>query len=151
MVNSLSLGSRALAVTRSNAWAAQITRFVVHFVEMAIAMLVGMAALGPGESVLGLADRINSSPEASAFAMTCSMVFPMAGWMLIRRHGWQHAWEMSVAMAVPTFLLIAGSLLGLLPHSAPAIGMNYLMWLGMLGAMLFRWRSYAQHGGHDHR
>lgn len=129
----------------------QVLRFTGHFVEMAIAMEVGMMALGPVLSTLPVAATVNRSPEASALAMTLSMVLPMAGWMLIRKHGWGHAVEMTAAMSVPTLVLCAGSLGGLLPHSAAAIGMGVLMWAGMLGAMLFRWRDYTGLGHHGHQ
>ncbi len=108
-----------------------------------------MYALGPVLSVLGLSDLRSRSPEASALAMTASMVVPMCAWMMLRRHGWERTAEMGAAMSVPTVGLAAASLLGLLPHSAASIGINVLMWAGMLGAMLFRWRDYAQHS-HRH-
>ena len=69
----------------------------------------------------------------------------MAAWMLIRRHGWRHTVEMSVGMAGSTVVVAAASLAGLLPHSAVDSSIvGILMWAGMLGAMLFRWRDYAQ-------
>ncbi len=139
------------AVIRSSGRVGQVLRFAGHFVEMAIAMEVGMIALGPVLSLLPVADAVNHSPEASALAMTASMVLPMAGWMLIRKHGWGHAVEMTTAMSVPTLVLVAGSLAGLLPHSAAAVGMGVLMWAGMLGAMLFRWRDYTGRGHHAHQ
>jgi len=72
--------------------------------------------------------------------------------MGIRRHPWRHTVEMSAGMAASTVVAAAASLAGLLPHSAVSSGpVQMLMWAGMLGAMLFRWRDYAQYGHHSHR
>jgi flagellar biosynthetic protein FliP len=74
----------------------------------------------------------------------------MAAWMLIRRHSWRHTVEMSAGMSASTVAAAAASLAGLLPHTAVNSGpVEILMWAGMLGAMLFRWRDYAQ-GHHGH-
>ena len=52
-------------------------------------------------------------------------------------------------MTVPSAVLLAGSLLGLIPQSVALSitggGMGIPMWAGMVGAMLFRWPDYAQH------
>jgi flagellar biosynthetic protein FliP len=140
----------ALAVWRSPGLTGQAIRFAWHFVEMAIAMEIGMMPLGFVLGVVGQADLHSRSPEAYSLAMTASMVLPMAAWMLIRRHGWERTAEMAAAMIVPVAVLAAGGLAGLLPHQAALTGMGFLMWVGMLAAMLFRWREYAQHdhGGH---
>jgi len=135
----------ALAVRKSNSPAGQIVRFVWHFIEMAIAMLIGMMPLGFVLSALGQSDLSNRSPEAFAMAMTASMVLPMAAWMRIRGHGWERTGEMTAAMTLPDLLLVVGSLAGLLPHAAALSAMDTLMWAGMLAAMLFRWSDYAQH------
>ena len=139
-----------LAVRKSPGPASQIIRFGWHFIEMAIAMEIGMMPLGFVLGALGQADLNSRSPEAYAVAMTLSMVLPMAAWMLIRRHGWQRTAEMVAAMIVPIVVLAAGGLAGLVPHQTAVSGMGALMWVSMLAAMLFRWRDYAQHhhGGH---
>ena len=140
----------AWAVRKSPGRAGQIIRFSWHFVEMAIAMEIGMMPLGLVLGALGQADLNSRSPELYALAMTVSMVLPMAAWMLVRRHAWQRTAEMVAAMIVPIAVLAAGGLAGLVPHHAAVSGMGSLMWLSMLAAMLFRWRDYAQHhhGGH---
>jgi hypothetical protein len=119
--------------------------FLWHFVQMAVAMEIGMYALGYMLPAVGQADLSTRSPEASALAMTVAMVLPMAAWMRIRGHGWERTAEMTAAMTVPIVVLVAACSIGLLPHSAVAFGLNVLMWAGMLGAMLFRWSDYAQH------
>jgi len=125
----------------------QVARFVGHYVQMSIAMFVGMLLpLGLLLSAFGLS-RLLRTPEASALLMTAEMVLGMAAWMAIRRHPWRHTVEMSAGMAASTVVAAVASLAGLLPHTAASstpVGM--LMWIGMLAAMLFRWRDYAQHG-----
>ncbi len=141
----------AWAFLRSNAPGAQVVRFVWHYVQMAIAMELGMfLPVGFILSALGLYNVVLRSPEASALVMTAEMVLGMAAWMFIRRHSWRHTVEMSAGMAASTVVAAAASLAGLLPDTAaesePVV---MLMWVGMLAAMLFRWRDYAQ--GHHCR
>jgi flagellar biosynthetic protein FliP len=125
----------------------QVARFAGHYVQMGIAMLVGMLLpLGLLLSAFGLGPYLRS-PEASALLMTTEMVIGMAAWMAIRRHPWRHTVEMSAGMAASTVVAAGASLAGLLPHTAASstpVGM--LMWIGMLAAMLFRRRDYAQYG-----
>lgn len=145
---------RSLAALRSSAPAAQVVRFVWHYVQMAIAMELGMLLpVGFILSALGLTAAVSRSPEASALVMTAEMVLGMAAWMCIRRHPWRHTVEMSAGMSASTVVAATASLAGLLPHTAVQSGtVGALMWLGMLGAMLFRWRHYAQgHGSHGAR
>jgi hypothetical protein len=136
----------APAVLRSNAPVAQVVRFVWHYVQMAIAMELGMLLpVGFILTAVGLYDLVSRSPEASALVMTAEMVFGMAAWMCIRRHSWRHTVEMSAGMSASTVVAAAASLGGLLPHTAVNSGpVQILMWAGMLAAMLFRWCDYAQ-------
>jgi len=139
----------ALAVVRSDGPVGQVVRFVWHFVQMAIVMLLGMLPLGLILSAVGQSDLHTRSPEAFALVMMASMVLPMAAFMLIRGHSWERTAEMCGAMTVPSAVFLAGSLLGLIPQSTALSitggGMGIPMWAGMLGAMLFRWPEYAQH------
>src|SRR5215470_19129438 len=92
----LAAAGSALAVLRSNARVAQVIRFVWHYVQMAIAMELGMLLpVGFILAALGLYDLVSRSPEASALVMTAEMVFGMAAWMVVRRHSWRHTMEMS--------------------------------------------------------
>ncbi len=142
----------ALAVLRSNAPVAQVVRFGWHYFQMSIAMYLGMLLpVGLILSAFGLSHLLRS-PEASALLMTAEMVLGMAAWMCIRRHSWRHTVEMSAGMSASTVVAAAASLAGLLPHTAAQSGpVGILMWGGMLAAMLFRWRDYAQHHGGHHR
>src|SRR5215470_14542928 len=110
----------------------QVLRFVWHFVQMAVVMLLGMAPLGLILSAVGQSDLRARSPEAFALVMMASMVLPMAAFMRIRGHSWERTAEMSGAMTVPSAVLLCGSLLGLVPQSAALSitggGMGIPMW-----------------------
>lgn len=141
----------ARAILRSNAPAMQVARFAGHYVQMSIAMTLGMLLpVGLLLSAFGLSGLLSRSPEARALLMTGEMVLGMAAWMAIRRHSWRHTVEMSAGMAASTVVAAAASLAGLLPHSAASsTPVGLLMWIGMLAAMLVRWRDYARYG-HSH-
>jgi flagellar biosynthetic protein FliP len=128
----------------------QILRFLRHFVEMVLAMLLGMAVFGVvNEAILipmgfaYLSARV--FPEAYALTMAVSMTVPMVAWMRIRKHPWRLSAEMAGAMILPTVVLIAICSIGLLPHTVVIPGTHLLMVPAMLGAMLSRWRDYSCH------
>jgi hypothetical protein len=143
-------GKISTTITAKPTRGRQTLRFLRHFGEMFLAMLLGM----------GVFDLVNSlifvplgfvylsarfSPEAFAAAMAVSMTVPMVAWMRIRRHAWRLTAEMAGAMLVPIALLIAVCSLGLLPHTIVIPATHILMVPAMLGAMLYRWRDYASH------
>ena len=147
----VAIAGSGLAAVRSNAPVAQVVRFGWHYLQMSVAMYLGMLLpVGLILSALGLSHLLRS-PEASALLMTAEMVPGMAAWMCIRRHCWRHTVEMSAGMSASTVVAAAATLVGLLPHTAAESEPVFvLMWAGMLGAMLFRWLDYAQHH-HGHR
>jgi hypothetical protein len=119
----------------------QTLRFLRHFGEMILAMLLGM---GVFDVVTG-AIHIPMGLEVSAMAMAVAMTVPMVAWMRLRKHTWRLNAEMAGAMIVPTLLLIALSSLGLLPRTSLMLGTHILMVPAMLAVMLYRWRDYACH------
>ena len=126
----------------------QTLRFLRHFGEMVLAMLLGMVifdvTIGAILVPLGLASLLGS-PEGSALAMAVAMTVPMVAWMRIRKHAWRLNAEMAGAMIVPTVVLIGGSRLGLLPPTSVMLGTHLLMLPAMLAVMLYRWRDYTCH------
>jgi len=91
------------AVIRPETGLRQAMRFTWHFIEMYIAMGVGMAALAIGLGLLGYGNLGKRLPEFYALVMAISMVIPMAAWMRFRMgHGWSRTTEMSAAMIIPT-------------------------------------------------
>ncbi len=119
----------------------QTLRFLRHFGEMLLAMLLGMAVFYVGTGTIIIPMR----SEVSALAMAVAMTVPMVVWMRIRKHSWRLTAEMAGAMIVPTFSLIGGSWLGLLPSTSVMLGTHLLMVPAMLAVMLYRWRDYTCH------
>ena len=135
--------------------ASKVGRFLWHFVQMVVAMMVGM---GIYHVLTGKA------PEAYRvlwFAgMELSMVPPMVALMLYQRHGWRRTAEMTVAMLVGPALFLTCAQLGL-HNYIPDLSRNTLfalsdatMYLGMLGAMIYRREMYTRphegHPAHEH-
>lgn len=133
------------AVVRSEGPVRQAARFAWHFVQMFIAMMLGMLPLFAVLGVLGIYDLSERQPEFFASLMALSMALPMAAWMRFRMgHGWARTGEMSVAMIAPTAVIVPLCLAGFLPHSAAVGTTHVLMPVAMLADMAYRWRDYAQ-------
>jgi hypothetical protein len=128
--------------------------FIRHYVEMVLAMLLGMVVLGvPAEGSLralgtGSHDAYAEVPALMLLGMATTMTVPMVAWMRYRGHAWRPNAEMAASMYIPTFAAIA-----LLPagvHVMTAMGIQHvLMFPAMLGAMLLRPAEYAQHHHDD--
>jgi hypothetical protein len=76
-------------------------RFVLHFAEMCVAMIVGMMVF---MAIPGLVDLPR---ELHLVGMAVAMTAPMVAWMRIRGHGWRHGIEMSVGMLLPWITVLA--------------------------------------------
>ncbi|HEX6514216.1 MAG TPA: hypothetical protein VF049_01470 [Nocardioidaceae bacterium] len=124
----------------------RIAAFSVHFVEMAAAMAVGMAAGVPIYlSIAGVSsysEGLRLNPVPALCAMALSMAVPMAAWMLFRGHGRRNAAEMAAAMIVPAipFAILAG--LHVISGAACRPYMP-LSIVAMIGLMLYRWDAYS--------
>jgi hypothetical protein len=119
-----------------------------HFVEMVIAMGVGMAVLGPqwmmATDALGWSSLFRRT-EPMALAMATEMSIGMAAWMRFRRHGWAPILEMCAAMFVPFLLLFIPYRLGAVGPTTVMIAGHVLMLPAMALAMLHRLDEYAGH------
>jgi peptidoglycan/LPS O-acetylase OafA/YrhL len=133
--------------------ASKAGRFTLHFLEMLLAMMVGMPVF------FMLRNQIPaSSIYAAAFvpgtnlhdvAMFVFMVVPMVVWMIVRGHGWRHSAEMAFSMSVPVVAAIALRLLGVGASRLSLIVLSHLgMLLGMLIAMLYRREHYSGKAHH---
>ena len=89
-----------------------------HYVEMVLAMTVGMVVLGAIRDALGWTVPFAERPGTWFLLMATDMAIGMVVWMRLRRHGWPGTLEMSAAMYVPALLLP-------------------LVWTGLLGSMTF--------------
>lgn len=129
--------------------AAATGRFLLHFLEMVIAMGVGMAIFGPVKTALidqgytALLDRTSIDYE---LWMDVFMVVPMVLWMRARGHMWRHGIEMGGAMIIPTacvILLCRAGVTDVLPWFTSSLT-GIAMFGGMLGYMLYRREMYSK-------
>jgi hypothetical protein len=132
--------------------------FVRHYVEMVVAMFLGMAVLGIpagwAMSAVGMnwTELTDDAPALMFLGMATTMTVPMVGWMLYRGHGWRANTEMSASMFVPTFAVIALLWAGLLTDIGVLMTIEHVaMLLAMAGVMLLRPAEYAHgtHGAHE--
>lgn len=126
-------------------------RFVWHYVQMIIAMGVGMLVLGGARAgVLHLIDveiSSNRQPEIAALLMAFDMSVGMVAWMRYRGHAWPGTLEMVGAMFVPVVLLAPLTLAGAMSGHALMMVMHIAMLPLMLVVMLRRREEYS----HDHK
>src|SRR5512141_1949235 len=87
----------------------KVGRFLLHLLEMLLAMIAGMglfhwlASLVPASSPLAAVGEPGT--DLHAIGMNLFMVVPMLAWMIVRGHGWRHSAEMGVAMLAPIVLV----------------------------------------------
>jgi hypothetical protein len=118
-------------------------RFAGHFVEMVVAMFVGMVALEPLWSFVAPGAIVRA--DAHALVMATNMTIGMALWMKIRRHSWPRIAEMSAAMYLPFVVLLVPYWLGAISADALTTAGHFLMLPVMLAAMLWRRSEYYHH------
>jgi hypothetical protein len=123
-------------------------RFIRHYLEMVIAMLLGMVVLGvPGAMLLDLAGVDTEAAGVLLIGMATTMTVPMVAWMRHRGHGRLPCWEMAAAMYVPTLGALALLEAGALHGAHAAMGLQHVvMFPAMLGVMLLRRGEYTAHG-----
>ncbi len=127
-------------------------RFIRHYVEMVIAMVLGMVVLGiPAEWALDAAgtsaDAVQeSAPAVMLLGMATIMTIPMVALMRWRGHAWRPCWEMSASMYLPTLVAIALVHSGAVEYMSAMMLEHAAMLPAMLGAMLLRPDEYACHG-----
>ncbi len=132
----------------------QVGRFSLHFLEMVVAMMVGMPIFSlvrnliPASSILSTAFK--SGTIAYGINMTVFMTLPMVAWMILRGHGWRHSVEMALAMVAPVALTTVLSLLGAAVY-LPWLGnaSHFGMFLGMLIVMLYHRDHYTGKTSHS--
>lgn len=120
--------------------------FVRHYLEMVVAMVVGMAALGPVWSLAGDAlgrPAVLDLPEVSALVMATNMTVAMSAWMRYRGHGWRPTLEMAAAMYLPFVVLFPPMWMGAMSPDAMLVAGHVLMLPAMAGAMLLRLGEYT--------
>ncbi len=121
-------------------------RFIRHYLEMIVAMLVGMMTLYPlwelaaGRLVTaGWVHRTDVDLTAMAFAMT----IPMVGWMLWRGHRGLPVLEMSLAMCAGFWVFFPFLWADALDAMTVMVAGHVAMPVFMLLAMLARRAEYT--------
>jgi hypothetical protein len=136
-------------------------RFLRHFAEMLVVMMVGMCVFGVAFRELhvlvfggGFDAAWRDHIGLAAFAMAFNMTVPMVLWMRYRGHSWERGGEMAVAMnlsLLPAFVLYG---FGAIPGRG-VLGMQMMLMVpAMLAAMLYRkgeYRAAHQRAGHRRR
>jgi hypothetical protein len=119
--------------------------FIRHYVEMVVAMFLGMAVLG--FPIGGALDALGADSDAWMFlGMATSMTVPMVAWMMYRGHGWRANAEMSASMYVPAFAIVGLLTSGLLTDiGVLMVAEHVVMLAAMAGVMLLRPDEYLHH------
>ena len=117
--------------------------FVRHYVEMIIAMFVGMGVLyAPVVATFGW--EAADAPALALLGMGISMTVAMVAWMRYRGHGWPASNEMAAAMLVPTAGVIALLAAGAATDFGTLMGIEHaVMFPSMLAVMLLRYDEYS--------
>ena len=125
-----------------------LRRFLRHYLEMIMAMVVGMVVLGAAEAMLlnrvGWAETL-AQPEPSSLIMATNMITPMAAWMRFRGHRWSAIAEMAVAMYLPFVVLFVPLWLGVLSPTGLMVLGHVLMLFAMAAVMWLRRDEYPSH------
>lgn len=119
-------------------------RFIRHYIEMVVVMVLGMFALGaPANAVVHTSGR----PRLMLAEMAVTMTLPMIAWMRFRGHAWQPCNEMAATMLLPAAGAIGLLALGLVTGVGILMVIEHAVMLAsMLIAMLLRRGEYtSQH------
>ena len=125
---------------------ASTRHFVRHYVEMVVAMFLGMGVLLPplGAALRAAGTSLHSSDVLMISAMALTMTVPMVGWMRFRGHGWPVCADMTAAMVIPTLSVLALLWSGLFGDLGTLLVIEHLAMLpSMLVAMLLRRDEYT--------
>jgi uncharacterized membrane protein YdjX (TVP38/TMEM64 family) len=127
----------------------QKSHFWRHFLEMTVAMFIGMgvgavlfkyllAAFGTTITEARL-----QYPELTVLVMGFNMTVPMVAWMRHRGHGWRNSAEMAAAMLVPAIPCIVLLRADVIVFAAVCGVYCASMMAAMLALMLYRRSEYS--------
>lgn len=140
-------------VTRALAAGGSWRRFWWHYLQMVVAMMVGMA-LTPLFRLLFTAvgaESVYARGDVHTLAMATGMTVGMTVWMRFRGHGWRPVAEMAAAMYLPFVALFPLLWTGAIDQMTLSAAGHSLMFPAMVGVMLLRPAEYMlPHGHHRH-
>ena len=119
--------------------------FIRHYLEMVVAMFVGMAVLGGVlRGTLPLAGlEYPTQPELASLMMAFEMSVGMVVWMRYRGHNWPSTLEMVGAMFAPAIVLFPLLWLGVISGESVLMLEHIAMFPLMLLVMLRRRSEYG--------
>ncbi|WP_026929768.1 hypothetical protein [Glycomyces tenuis] len=122
-------------------------RFLIHYVEMVVAMLAGMFVLGGlvrgVVALAGVEYGMATHPELTILEMALDMSIGMVVWMRVRGHGWAGTLEMAAVMIAPALVLVPFVRLGALGADTAMLLEHLAMFPLMFLAMLRRRGEYG--------
>ena len=135
-----------MAVPRSR----QMWNFARHYIEMCVAMCVGVAlanvTIRASGTITGV-DVREQLPVVTTAALAVFITLPMVAWMRFRGMAWRPILEMCGAGI--GVVIVAGAL-GVVSTTLVSAGtLCGLECIGMFIAMLFRYDLYSGRTGHD--
>jgi hypothetical protein len=127
-----------------------VWNFTRHYIEMVVAMVLGMFVLGAALAAplelagVAVSNWDRDAPALLLLSMAFTMTVPMVAWMRYRGHGWAPAADMTAAMFLPS-LVAVGLLWAGLETDTHALMMIQHIAMGpaMLVAMLLRVHEYT--------
>jgi hypothetical protein len=127
--------------TTAHSGSGRVWHFLRHYVEMVLAMLVGMVAFGLLEDLVwpALTDRA----DVGVMVMATNMSIGMGAWMRFRGHSWRGIAEMSAAMYLPFAVLLVPFWTGTVGGSDLMTWGHLLMLPAMALVMLLRPAEHA--------
>lgn len=136
----------------------QALRFLRHFFEMVVVMMLGMCLLGGAFRELhvlvfgsGFAAAWREHAGLAAFGMAFSMTVPMVLWMRYRGHSWERGGEMALAMNLPVLPALGLYVFDVVGFDA-VLGLQMMLMIpAMLAAMLYRKEEYSAPHAAGHR
>ena len=126
--------------------------FARHYVEMLLAMFLGMGILTPplGMALRAFGTSLHDSDALMLSAMAVTMTVPMVAWMRYRGHGRQPCLDMTAAMVIPALGVLTLLWGGLVEDLGILLVVEHVaMVAAMLVAMLLRREEYTG-GVHRH-
>jgi hypothetical protein len=137
-----------VTVTRPSPAPSRTRALVRHYLEMVVAMVVGMVALEPlwGLVLPALGwGSVLERPDLHALLMATDMAVAMAAWMGFRGHRRRPILEMTAAMYLPFVVLLVPLWAGWISPRVLFLAGHVLMLAAMAVPMLRRPDDYVHH------
>jgi len=127
-----------------------IWNFTRHYLEMVVAMFLGMFVLGAALAAplelagVAVSNWDRDAPALLLLGMAFTMTAPMVAWMRHRGHGWAPAADMAAAMFLPSLVAVGLLWTGLQTDTHALMMIQHIaMGPAMLAAMLLRRHEYT--------